>query len=436
MAEDENVCYAASSPRAALAWTTLAFFMGFAGVSAFGPVLPKLRQTMDAGPFLMGLLAASPSLTGSLLRIPFGALVDRFGGKRLILILLLLAAAGVAGITILFGRGGPLTLSHYPLFLVFAMLSGCGIAVFSVGVPAVSYWYPQRKQGTALALYGGLGNLAPGMFALLLPFLAATFGFTAAYVLWLAVLLLMTALIALCMKDAPYFQYKEMGLAIDPQALLLACGEELVPTGRAMDSIRRAGADWRTWVLTFFYFVTFGGFIALTVWLPSYWADYFSAGLVRAGLLTAVFSLSASLLRVAGGVASDRLGGEAVAALSLGTVGLGALIMTMVETSLPAAVLGEMILALGMGFGNAAVFKLAPKFTPRAVGGAAGIIGGLGAFGGFAIPPVMGLVVRWEGPAGYAKAFYILLGMSAAALVLFMLLRRAGAAAKEKVLPA
>jgi NNP family nitrate/nitrite transporter-like MFS transporter len=436
MAEVENVCYAASSPRAALAWTTLAFFMGFAGVSAFGPVLPKLRQAMDAGPFLMGMLAASPSLTGSLLRIPFGAMVDRFGGKRLILTLLLLAAAGVAGIMLLFSLGGPLELSHYPLFMLFAMLCGCGIAVFSVGVPAVSYWYPQRQQGTALALYGGLGNLAPGAFALLLPYLVTTFGFTTSYVLWLAVLLAMTVLIMLRMKDAPYFQYKEMGMAIDPDALLLACGQELVPTGKAMDSIRRAGADWRTWVLTYFYFITFGGFIALTVWLPTYWTERFSTSLLQAGLLTAVFSLSASLLRVAGGMASDRLGGETVAAMSLGTVGLGALVMAQVESSLAAAVVAEIILALGMGFGNAAVFKLAPKFTPHAVGGAAGIIGGLGAFGGFALPPVMGLIVRWKGHAGYTQAFYIFLGLSAAALLLFMLLRRAGAAAKGTAVPA
>ena len=60
MAEDENVCYAISNPRAALAWTTLAFFAGFAGVSAFGPIVPKLKQAMDVDPFLMGILAASP----------------------------------------------------------------------------------------------------------------------------------------------------------------------------------------------------------------------------------------------------------------------------------------------------------------------------------------------------------------------------------------
>ena len=251
MAEDENVCYAISNPRAALAWTTLAFFAGFAGVSAFGPIVPKLKQAMDVDPFLMGILAASPALTGSLLRIPFGAMVDRMGGKKPILILLLLAAAGVAGITLMFSLVGTPRAAHYPFFLIFGILCGCGIAVFSVGVPAVSYWYPQRKQGTALAVYGGLGNLAPGMFALLLPFLVVSLGFTWSYVLWLVALLAMTFLVFARMKDAPYFQYKEMGMDIDPDALLLACGEELVPTGKAMDSIRKAGADWRTWVLTY-----------------------------------------------------------------------------------------------------------------------------------------------------------------------------------------
>ncbi len=77
------------------------------------------------------------------------------------------------------------------------------------------------------------------------------------------------------MKDAPYFQYREMGIDIDPDALLLACGEELVPSGTAMQSLRKAASDWRTWILTCLYFVSFGGFIALTVWLPTYWAELF-----------------------------------------------------------------------------------------------------------------------------------------------------------------
>jgi len=185
---DDAVCYARSSKTGALAWTTLAFFAGFAGVSAFGPIVGKLKKTMAMDPLLMGLLAASPALTGSLLRIPFGAVVDRTGGKKPILILLSLAATGVAGITVLFAAFAPPQESQYPLFLLFGVLCGCGIATFSVGIPTVSYWYPQRQQGTALALYAGLGNMAPGLFALVLPLIVERLGFTPSYVLWFALL--------------------------------------------------------------------------------------------------------------------------------------------------------------------------------------------------------------------------------------------------------
>jgi len=421
---DENVCYAQSSRGAALFWTTLAFFGGFAGVSAFGPIVSKLKVSLALSPLLMGLLAASPALSGSLLRIPFGAMVDRMGGKKPILILLALAAAGIAGITLMFWIYPAPFPAQYPLFLLFGVLCGCGIAVFSVGIPSVSYWYPQKSQGSALAIYAGLGNLAPGMFALLLPYLVVSLGFTISYVLWFGLIFVLVVLVKVFMKDAPYFQYREMGIDIDPDALLLACGEELVPSGTAMQSLRKAASDWRTWILTCLYFVSFGGFIALTVWLPTYWAELFAMSLVKAGGLTALYSLSASLLRVLGGFASDRLGGERITLVSFIIVGIGALAMMLAAGSTGMAITGEVILALGMGFANAAVFKLVPKYSPAAVGGAAGIVGGLGAFGGFVIPPLMGLFVKINGAAGYAQGFGAFIGLSIVSIVLIAVLNR------------
>ena len=421
---NDNVCYAKSSPREALTWTTIAFFGGFAGVSAFGPIVPTLKQSMALSPLLMGLLAASPALTGSLLRIPFGAMVDRSGGKKPILILMSMAVLGVAGITLMFGLFPSPAPIHYPFFLLFGILSGCGIATFSVGIPAVSYWYPQKTQGSALAIYAGLGNLAPGLFAMLLPSLVVWMGFTLSYVIWLVFLMVLVGLVVKFMQDAPYFQYREMGIEIDPEALLLACGEELLPSGKAMDSMRKAGSDWRTWILTYFYFITFGGFIALTVWFPTYWSESFAINLVKAGMLTAIYSLSASLLRVLGGYAADRIGGETVALLSFVVVAIGALIMVLSTQSFSAAVAGMIMMALGMGFANAAVFKLVPKYMPAAVGGAAGIVGGLGAFGGFVIPPVMGMFVKYSGTAGYAQGFIVFLALALVAAGFVALLSR------------
>ena len=421
---EANVCYAHSSKEKALFWTTLAFFGGFAGVSAFGPIVSRLKEALGLSPMLMGLMVASPALTGSLLRIPFGAMVDRMGGRKPILVLLGLAALGVAGIILLFRLSPVPRPDQYPLFLLFGILCGSGIAVFSVGIPTVSYWYPQKIQGSALAIYAGLGNLAPGLFALLLPLLVVSIGFTVSYVLWLGMLAVLVLLVAVFMKDAPYFQYREMGIEIGPDALLLACGEELTPSGTAMQSIRTAARDWRTWILTFFYFVTFGGFIALTVWLPTYWSQYYDFSMVKAGGLTALYSLSASLLRVAGGYASDRLGGEKITFYSFLVVAAGALLMLTAARLFQVALAGEMLLALGMGFANAAVFKLVPKYTPASVGGAAGIIGGLGAFGGFVIPPLMGLFVKISGAPGYAYGFAVFLALTVVALVLLLLLNR------------
>ena len=119
---EENVCYAKSSPAAALTWITLAFFAGFAGVSAYGPIIAKLKQSMGMSPLLTGLLAACPALTGSLLRIPFGAMVDRTGGKKPILILLSLGATGIAGITLMFSIAPVPSAAHYPFFLFFGIL--------------------------------------------------------------------------------------------------------------------------------------------------------------------------------------------------------------------------------------------------------------------------------------------------------------------------
>jgi len=421
---EEAVCYAKSSRGAALTWTTLAFFAGFAGVSAFGPIVTKLKESMALSPLLMGLLAASPALTGSLLRIPFGAAVDRMGGKKPILILLGLALVGIGAITVMFTVFAPLQPAHYPMFLLAGILCGSGIAVFSVGIPTVSYWYPQKKQGTALALYAGLGNMAPGLFAVALPFTVISLGFTLSYVLWLGMLLCLILVFLLFMKDAPYFQYKEMGIEIDDDALFIACGEELIPSGKAFDSLKKAGSDWRTWILTLFYFVTFGGFIALTVWFPTYWREYFGTSLVLAGALTALYSLSASILRVLGGFTSDRIGGEKTVSLAFVIVTIGAIAMMMASGSIAIAVGGELLLALGMGFANAAVFKLVPKYTPETVGGAAGIVGGLGAFGGFVLPPLMGLFVKLSGTEGYASGFAVFLGLSLLSLAFFAILNR------------
>ncbi len=409
------------SPRQGLFGTTLGFFFGFAAVSLYGPTAVKFKEAMDLSPALLGFLVAIPSLSGSLLRIPFGAWVDTTGGKKPFSWLLLLSLIGLGGVTFLLKFTYPGQMQGlYPIVLFFGFLSGCGIATFSVGIGQTSYWYPQKKQGAALGIYAGLGNLAPGIFSLLLPVYLTYYGFISAYFAWFIFLLIGTILYLRYGTDAYYFQFRQLKLsAAESRERAQKLGQEIFPTGNMMDSLINSAVKLNTWALVALYFTTFGGFIALTAWFPIYWSQFQGFSPVKAGLFTAIFSILASLLRVAGGSIADKSGGEKVSLISLVLVLVSALVLSFTE-SIAIGMSAVIILAAGMGFNNAAVFKLVPNYIPESVGGAAGWVGGIGAFGGFAIPPVMGFIASSYGNIGYARGFLIFAGL--AVLNLFVIL--------------
>src|SRR5512142_3400613 len=140
------------TPRDGLIGATLGFFIGFAAVALFGPTANKLKDLMQLTPVSLGFLVAMPSLSGSLLRIPFAAWVDTVGGRKPFLVLLSLSILGMAGLTVMMYALYPdrLTPAHAPLIFFLGLLSGCGIATFSVGTGQVSYWFPKARQGGAL----------------------------------------------------------------------------------------------------------------------------------------------------------------------------------------------------------------------------------------------------------------------------------------------
>lgn len=408
------------SSNQALFAATVGFFAGFAAVALFGPTASRFNEIMKLDPLLVGLLVAIPSLSGSLLRIPFGAWVDSTGGRKPFSILLWLSVLGMAGLlgVVYFLYPNNLTKGIYPLLLLLGFLSGCGIATFSVGVGQVSYWFPQKKQGAALGAYGGLGNLAPGLFSFILPVVLTSWGLSGAYLAWLLFLLGGTLVYQFTGRNSYYFQLLQQNRT-DEQAREEAksLGQQIFPSGNARQSLVNAARIPQTWLLVAIYFTTFGGFIALTAWLPTFWKEFYQVSAVVAGGLTALYSLTASITRVLGGSISDRLGGEKTVLLALGVLLAGAILMS-VSFNYTLSILGIVLMALGMGVANAAVFKLMPQFVPQAVGGAAGIIGGLGAFGGFAIPPILGIIVSALGASGYAYGFitYIVLGIVSLAL--------------------
>lgn len=404
------------NPRQGLIMGTWGFFIGFAAVALYGPAAHAFQQSMGLSPLLVGLLVAAPQLTGSLLRIPFGAWVDKVGGRLPMLTLFGTSIVGMWGLVFILVTVPHVTAALYPIIMLFGFMSGCGVASFSVGVPQVSYWFPRNRQGTALGIYGGVGNLAPGLFTLLLPFAIGALGLAGSYLAWLAFLLIGAGIYGWLARDAYYFQLRSRGVTADEaRRVAESNGQELFPRESAWGALLMAADETRTWGLTFLYFVSFGGFLALTAWFPTYWSNLHHLSLTSAGILGgAGFSLLAAVARVGGGSLAEKYGGEYMSAISFAIVLVGAALLTAV-IDFPTNVAGELLIGLGMGLANAAVFKMVPKYVPHAVGGASGLVGGLGALGGFVIPPVLGLFAGALGDAGYSGGFfsYVVLALAA-----------------------
>ncbi|MDJ1431397.1 MFS transporter [Halostagnicola sp. A-GB9-2] len=415
------------SPRQAVAVSTFGYFVGFAGVVVYGPIATEFEEVLGLSGLLLGLLVAAPQLTGSLLRIPFGAWVEDVGAKKPFAILLGLSVVGMGGLLVILLTAYPdgLTIVHYPLIFFFGSLSGCGIAAFSVGAVDTSYWYKSDRRGTMLAVFAGLGTTSPGLFTIVSPFALLAFGLTGTYAAWFAFLLVGTIVFVIFAVDAPYFQYRKQGLDEDEaKSRAEEAGQELFPSGDAMESIRKAATIRRSWMLTSLFFVSFGGYLALTVWYPSYWANLHGFDVQTAGIVTAVtFTLLSPLCRIGGGVISDRRGGEETALVSFGTITLSTLVLVLTRDPIT-AVVATVVLGAGMGIASAAIYQLLPKYVPEAVGGASGLVGGIGGFGGFAVPPILGLFVDVRGVSGYATGFVIYLVLGVAGIGLASMLYR------------
>ncbi len=417
------------SPQIGLIMATFGFFIGFAAVSLYGPVAKNLKEILGLSGFLLGLLIAAPNLTGSLLRIPFAAWVDKVGGKIPLATLLVLSVIGMGGLSALLYLYYPnLEPWMYWLILFFGFLSGCGIATFSVGIAQTAYWFPESKQGFALGVYAGVGNLAPGIFGMMLPFALDEIGLTRSYILWFGFLLIGTVIYVIFAKDAPYFQLIKAGVPRE-EAIKKAkeLGQELIPTGSLIESLKNSARHIETWALVALYFVSFGGFLALTGWFIVFWVQSYDMEVRHAGLLMAFgFSLLASVIRIFGGWISDKIGGELVSIIAFCMVLVGAVVIMLGgNTNFSISLAGEILMGAGMGIANGAVFKLVPKYVPHATGGAAGWVGGLGAFGGFVVPPILGLFVEAHGMLGYSKGFVVYVMLSAVAILISAVLWKA-----------
>ena len=363
-----------------LALATGAFALCFAVFGSVSAMMPVLKKQFHLAPVQVSVAMAIPVLLGSLGRIPLGMLADRLGGRKVFTWTMVLSVIAA----VLMGK-----VQSYPQLLLFGFFTGIALASFSVGVAFVSGWYPPAKQGFALGVYGA-GNIGQSLAAFGAPLLFPYAGLRNAFWAFGAMLALWAVLFFLFSKDAPR--------ARQPKSLMQMAS----PLSERM-----------SWVLSLFYFLTFGGFVAMSIYLPMFLTDLFKLTPQDAGLRTAGFVLLATAMRPLGGWLSDRLGGLAILTWIFPFVTAMALLMTL-ETMVPFTI-GALGMAAAIGLGNGAVFKLVPQYFPQSVGAVTGLVGAMGGLGGFFPPLALGVIKQQTG--SFLWGFILL-----AAFALFCLL--------------
>ena len=362
-----------------LALGTISFTLCFAAWGLISAFAPALRAEYHLSAKAAALLIAVPVILGSLARIPMGMLTDRVGARWIFtaLFVFVAAAAVVAGFA-----------STYDQTLGIAFVLGMAGSSFAIGIGYVSRWYPAERQGTALGVYG-LGNIGQSAAVFLGPVLAGAIGRAGVFHAVAGLLIVWAVVFALAARDAP----------------------RQAPAAGFSAMLRVLATERLAWALAAFYFLTFGGFVAFSIYLPSLLKDEFSLSAADAGLRTAGFVILATLLRPVGGALSDRIGGARVlSGVFLGVVPFALLLSW--HSMIPFTV-GALGCAALLGLGNGAVFKLVPQYFPVNTATVTGLVGAMGGLGGFFPPIVLGVFrdsigVIWPG--------FVLLAAASAAL--------------------
>lgn len=396
------------APGAASAlWvSTFAFTACFAVWTIFSIIGVRIKADLGLSEAQFGLLVGTPILTGSLARVFLGVWTEQFGGRRVNLIVMALAAAA----TFLLSYA-----QTYAQFLIAALGVGMAGGAFAVGVAYVSKFYPAGRQGTALGVFGA-GNVGAAVTKFAAPFVMLALGWEAVAQIWAGALLCIAVAFFALTRDEPQLIERRR------------TGEKPVAAWLQLTPLK----DLRVWRFALYYFFVFGGFVALALWLPHYLTGVYGVGIGVAGALAAAYSIPGSLFRVFGGWLSDRIGARKVMYLTFIVSVLCAFVLSYPATSyvvdgidgpirfrlamsLPVFTVVLFVLGFAMSLGKAAVYKHIPVYYPDHVGSVGGLVGMIGGLGGFILPIVFGALNDLTGV--WTSCFMLLFLLVFAALV-------------------
>jgi len=374
-----------------LTLSTFGFTLMFAVWLMFGVLGIPIRKELGLTDVQLSWLAAIAILNGSLWRLLFGILADRFGGRNVFTILVLATIVPSYMVS---------QADTYIELMIWAFFVGMAGNAFSIGISWNSAWYPREQKGFALGVFGA-GNVGASVTKLVGPTL----------ITMIPVAGLANGLIPGGWRFIP-FMYCIL-LAITAAAIWFLTPKHDIKPGadRPMLEMLKPLKYIRVWRFSLYYVVVFGAYVALSVWLPKYYVDVYGMELKHAALLTTLFIFPASLLRPLGGYLSDKFGARRMMYWVFGVMLAACLFLSLpsativldVPTSVdPSGQREALTFSMGvtwftiwvfavgicMGIGKAAVYKYIPEYFPHDVGAVGGLVGMLGALGGFFLPPM------------------------------------------------
>ncbi|MEK4436848.1 MFS transporter [Paenibacillus sp. FSL K6-2862] len=361
---------------------TASLVLGFMVWVILSSLMPFIKEDIALTSSQLAWSTAIPVLIGSVARIPIGYWTNRYGARNIFMISFVLLLAPVWWIS---------RSTSFLDLIIGGFFLGIGGAVFSVGVTSLPKYYPKEKHGFVNGIYG-IGNLGTALSAFGAPLIADHIGWSKTVLLY-SILLLGIAALNFVLGDKQETRVN-------------------VPLIQQLKAVSRSP---KLWLLCLFYFLTFGSFVAFTVYLPNFLVSHFQMDKVDAGIRTAGFILVATIMRPVGGWLGDRFNSFKILMFVFGGLTVAAIVLSFAP-SIYMYTVGCLTVALCAGTGNGTIFKLVPMYFVKQPGVANGIISAMGGLGGF-FPPLM-LTLLYSMTGHYAIGFMALSMVALVSLVL------------------
>ncbi|MCG7334960.1 MFS transporter [Sporosarcina sp. ACRSM] len=328
--------------------------VGFMVWVLISSLLPYIQEEIAIPAEKVAIVTAVPVILGSILRIPLGYYANIFGARIIFLVSFVLLLFPVFYIS---------EASTYVDLIIGGTFLGIGGAVFSVGVTSLPKYYPKEKLGLVNGIYGA-GNIGTAISTFAAPVIAAQVGWAMTAKLYLVLLLVFAAL-----------------------NFLFGDRKETKVKTPIIEQIKGVYKNEKLWFFSLFYFITFGSFVAFTVFLPNFLVTYFDLEKVDAGMRTAGFIAVATILRPVGGWLGDKFQPLFLLMGVFAGLTVGAIILAF-SPSIGLYTVGSMLIAITAGIGNGVIFKLVPFYFNKQAGIVNGIVSMMGGLGGF-FPPLL-----------------------------------------------